>query len=134
MARKPEEDGGMSFERILRGIVDECGGGLGVALMGNDGIPIVQVTPSRPAPGFDADDMGAAGVEFGRILDEIRKVADTLGGGALGEAVVSLARFTLVLRVVDPDTFLVLALAPDGNLGRARYLVRRHLLALREEM
>ena len=128
----------MSFERILRGIVDECGGGLGAALMGNDGIPIVQVMSSRPAPApapaFGAEDMGAAGAEFGRILDEIRKVADTLDGGTLQEAVVSLTRFTLVLRGVDADTFVVLALTPDGNLGRARYLVRRHLLALREEM
>ena len=124
----------MSFERILRGIVDECGGGLGAALMGNDGIPIVQVMSSRAAPAFGAEDMGAAGAEFGRILDEIRKVADTLDGGTLQEAVVSLTRFTLVLRGVDADTFVVLALAPDGNLGRARYLVRRHLLALREEM
>jgi predicted regulator of Ras-like GTPase activity (Roadblock/LC7/MglB family) len=124
----------MSFERILRSIVEECGGGLGAALMGNDGIPIAQVSPQRPAPGFDADDMGAAGVEFGRILDEIRKVSDALSGGGLAEAVVSLARFTLVLRVVDSDTFLVLALQPDGNLGKARYLVRRQLLALREEM
>ena len=124
----------MSFDRILRSIVDECGGGLGAALMGNDGIPIAQVGPSRPAQTFDADDMAAAGVEFGRILDEIRKVADALDGGALSETVVSLARFTLVLRVVDTDNFLVLALTPDGNLGRARYLVRRHLLALREEM
>jgi predicted regulator of Ras-like GTPase activity (Roadblock/LC7/MglB family) len=124
----------MSFERILRTIVDECGGGLGAALMGNDGIPIAQVASSHPTPGFDADDMGAAGVEFGRILDEIRKVTDTIGGGALSETVVSLARFTLVLRVVDTETFLVLAVAPDGNLGKARYLVRRHLLALREEM
>jgi len=124
----------MSFERILRGIVDECGGGLGAALMGNDGIPIVQVMSSRPVPAFGAEDMGAAGAEFGRILDEIRKVADTLDGGTLQEAVVSLTSFTLVLRGVDADTFVVLALAPDGNLGRARYLVRRHLLALREEM
>jgi len=124
----------MSFERILRSIVDECGGGLGAALMGNDGIPIVQVMSSRPAPAFGAEDMGAAGAEFGRILDEIRKVADTLDGGTLQEAVVSLTRFTLVLRGVDADTFVVLALTPDGNLGRARYLVRRHLLALREEM
>jgi len=124
----------MRFERILRGIVDECGGGFGAALIGNDGIPIVQVMSSRPAPAFGAEDMGAAGAEFGRILDEIRKVADTLDGGTLQEAVVSLTRFTLVLRGVDADTFVVLALAPDGNLGRARYLVRRHLLALREEM
>lgn len=124
----------MSFERILGSIVEECGGGLGAALMGNDGIAIAQVTARRPPVSFDADDVGAVGVEFGRILDEIRKVADALSGGGVQETVVTLVRFTLVLRVVDSDTFLVLALAPDGNLGKARYLVRRHLLALREEM
>lgn len=124
----------MSFEQILRSIVDECGGGLGAALMGTDGIPIAQVIASQSAGAFGADDMGAAGAEFGRILDEVRKVSDALGGGALSEVVVHVARFVLVLRAVDADTFVVLALAPDGNLGRARYLVRRHLLALREEM
>jgi len=34
---------------------------------------------------------------------------------------------------VDDEVLLVLALAPDGNLGKARYLIRRHLNALREE-
>ncbi len=124
----------MTFQEILRSIVEECGGGLGAALTGNDGIPIAQVIGSQAADAFGADDMGAAGAEFGRILDEVRKVSDGLGGGALSEVVVSVTRFTLVLRVVDAETFLVLVLAPDGNLGRARYLVRRHLLALREEM
>lgn len=124
----------MSFDTILQRIVDECGGGLGVALMGSDGIPIAQAIPREPPQTLDAEEMAAAGVEFGRILDEIRKVADALGGGSVSETVVSLARFTLILRIVDADSFLVLALAPGGNLGRARYLVRRHLLALREEM
>lgn len=124
----------MSFDRILKSIVDECGGGLGAALMGNDGIPISQVTATSPETAFDAEDVAAAGIEFGRVLDEMRKISDGIGGGALQECVVSLARFTLVLRAVDSDTFLVLAISPDGNLGKARYLVRRHLLALREEM
>ena len=124
----------MSFDRILRGVVEECGGGLGAALMGNDGIPIRQVVAQGAETELDGDEMSAAGVEFGRILDDIRKVSDALSGGAVQETVVSLARFTLILRVVDSDTFLVLALRPDGNLGKARYLVRRSLLALREEM
>lgn len=123
----------MSFASILRTIVDECGGGLGAALMGNDGIPIEQVV----ATGRDRtleEDVAAAGVEFGRILDEVRKAADVLAGGAASELVVTLARFLLVLRVVDDETFLVVSLAPDGNLGKARYLMRRHLIALRDEM
>lgn len=123
----------MSFASILTKIVDECGGGIGAALMGNDGIPIEQVSAgARPAA--MPEDIGTAGVEFVRILDEIRKVSDALSAGALGEAVVSFARFTLLFRVVDEDTFLALAIAPDGNLGKARYLMRRHLIALREEM
>ena len=32
----------MSFDGILRGIVDQCAGCLGVALMGADGIPIAE--------------------------------------------------------------------------------------------
>jgi predicted regulator of Ras-like GTPase activity (Roadblock/LC7/MglB family) len=124
----------MSFKTILQAIVDGCGGGLGAALMGNDGIPIEQVTAGSAAPGMPRDDVGAAGVEFGRILEEIRKASDALGGGALTETVVSLAHFTLILRHIDDDTFVVLALARDGNLGKARYLIRRHLLELREEL
>jgi predicted regulator of Ras-like GTPase activity (Roadblock/LC7/MglB family) len=124
----------MSFRTILQTIVDNCGGGLGAALMGNDGIPIEQVTAGQSGAVMPRDDVGAAGVEFGRILEEIRKASDALGGGALTETVVSLAHFILVLRHIDDDTFLVLALAPDGNLGKARYLIRRHLLELREEL
>lgn len=123
----------MSFEPILRTILSECGGGLGAALMGNDGIPIAQVQGDGSA-GTLGEEIGTAGVEFGRILEEIRKASDALGGGALNETLVSLARFTLLFRTVDEDTVLVLAIPPDGNVGKARYLMRRHLLSLREEL
>jgi predicted regulator of Ras-like GTPase activity (Roadblock/LC7/MglB family) len=99
--------------------------------MGVDGIAIEQQMASEPAVALDAEDIGAAGIEFGRILNEIGKVSDSLGGGALSETVVRLARFTLIFQVVDVENFLVLAISPDGNLGKARYLIRKQLLALR---
>ena len=123
----------MSFQTILQTIVDGCGGAVGAALMGRDGIPIDQALARSDAARTLEEEFSAAGVEFGRILDEIRKVSDALGGGALRETVVSLARFSLVLHTVDDDYFIVLALLPDGNLGKARYLLRRHLPAIREE-
>jgi predicted regulator of Ras-like GTPase activity (Roadblock/LC7/MglB family) len=121
----------MSFSDVLAKIVTDCGGGIGAALMGGDGIAIEQVMAPAPPVALEAEEVGAAGVEFGRILDEIGKASDSLGGGALGEAVIRLARFTLVFQVIDAETFLVLALAPDGNLGKARYLIRSQLHALR---
>jgi predicted regulator of Ras-like GTPase activity (Roadblock/LC7/MglB family) len=124
----------MSFGPILQTIVDECGGGVGIALMGSDGIPVEQTLASSEAARALEEEFGAAGVEFGRILDEIRKVSDALNGGALRETVVSLARFTLVFQTVDDEFFLVLALLPDGNLGKARYLMRRHMPAIRDEI
>jgi predicted regulator of Ras-like GTPase activity (Roadblock/LC7/MglB family) len=124
----------MSFRSILRDIVDECGGGLGAVLMGADGIPIEEYVTDRIPDGPLQEDIGSAGVEFARILEEIRKAADALGGGAVSETVVSLARMNLVFRPIDSDTFLALVLATDGNLGKARYLIRRHLLAIRQEL
>jgi predicted regulator of Ras-like GTPase activity (Roadblock/LC7/MglB family) len=120
----------MSFAPILEQIVEGCGGGVAAALMGNDGIPIDEV--SRPGAGLLAGGIEAAGTEFGRILDEIRKASDAIGGGAVGETTVLLSQATLVFRIVDDDTFLVVALEPQGNLGKARYLIRKHLLALRQ--
>ena len=124
----------MSFAAMLREIVEGCNGGIGAALMGNDGIPIEQVTASHAVANPLAEDIATAGTEFGRILEEIRKASDAVAGGAVIETTILLSRVTLVFRAVDEDTVLVVALAADGNLGKARYLIRRQLLALRQEL
>ena len=124
----------MSFEALLREIVEGCGGGIGAALMGNDGIPIEQVTASQAVSSPLAEDIATAGTEFGRILEEIRKASDAIAGGALTEASVVLDRFSIVFRVIDSDTFMAVVVAPNGNLGKARYLMRRYQLAIRQEL
>ncbi len=124
----------MNFEPILRKMVEGVSGAIGIALMGSDGIPIAELY----APGVDATaadgEVSAAGVEFGRILDEVRKAADAIGGGRLEETVIGLARYWLLFRVVDEELFLVVALEPRGNLGKARFLMRRFLLDLQQEL
>ena len=129
----------MNFEAILRMIVEECGGGIGAALMGNDGIPIEEFTASKAPGGSPSGDFGqpvevaTAGVEFGRVLMDIRRASDALGGGPLEETIIRVKGFMLVFQPVDDENFLVLALARDGNLGKARYLIRRHVHAIRQE-
>ena len=126
----------MSFETILQTIVDDCGGGYAIALMGLDGIAIAQATATR---GLDRDDplhgdVTSAGIEFGRILMDMAKASDSLGAGELRESVVRLDRVSLIFRGVEDDLFLVLSLGADGNLGKARYLMRRSLVAIRDEL
>lgn len=126
----------MSFEGTLQEIVDGCGGGLGAALMGLDGIAIAQVASHGPLDRSDplGGDVTHAGIEFGRILADMGKAADALGVGSLRETVVRLDQITLIFQSIESDLFLVLALAPDGNLGKARYLIRRSLVAIRAEL
>ena len=124
----------MSFASILQEIVDECGGGLAAALMGADGLPIEQVEASGEVREPLDNEVDVLGVEFGRILDEVRKASDSVGGGGLEEVSVRLAQFWVLMRMVDDETYLVLAIEPEGNAGKARFLMRRQLMALREEL
>src|SRR5262245_55300457 len=119
----------MSFDAILRGIVKQCPGCVGAALMGSDGIAIAEVGGSG-----ESDEVTLLGVEFGRVLEEARKVASTVGGGELMELVIEMERTQVVLRAVDRETTLVLAIDASGNLGKARYLLRRHSLDVREQL
>ncbi len=124
----------MSFESILQSVIDDCRGALAIALMGADGIPVAEAQSEEVHEDGPVADIATAGIEFGRILGEIAKASDALGGGSLSETVISLARFTLIFRAVDEELILIMALAPDGNLGKARYLMRRHLIAIRQEL
>ncbi len=123
----------MSFESILEGIVSGCKGAIGLALMERDGIAIAQVAGHPDVEDPLNGEITSAGVEFGRIIGEITKASGALGGGAGSETVVTLEHFTLIFCHVDEDVMLVMALATDGNLGKARYLIRRSLVAIRQE-
>ena len=126
----------MTFERILQRIVDECGGGFSAALMGLDGIAVTQVGASQGIASDDplSGDVTLAGIEFGRILADMTKASDALGTGQMRETMIALDSVTLLFQAVDDDLVVVLALHPDGNLGKARYLIRRSLVDLRAEL
>ena len=54
--------------------------------------------------------------------------------GTVEQITIRLELFTLTVAEAEEDIFLVLAQAPNGNLGKARYLIGRHILALREQL
>jgi predicted regulator of Ras-like GTPase activity (Roadblock/LC7/MglB family) len=124
----------MSFESVLQKIVDGSSSAIGVALMGNDGIPIVHVQAEHKIENQLGDDLSSAGAEFGRILGDIHKASDSLGGGLMNEVVISLSRFTLLFREIADDVMLVLAIGPEGNIGKSRFLMRRYEREIRDEL
>ena len=124
----------MSFDSILQDILGDCPGALALALMESDGIPIAQAQAPVSVGDPLGGDIGAAGVEFSRILGDVTKAGDSLGGGAVRETVVTLERLTLIFHYVEDDILVVCALSPEANLGKARYLIRRSVVAIRQEL
>ncbi len=110
----------MGFREQLEGICARVEGTYAASLMGYDGIAIETVTPKAP----DGVELQTLLIEYSSILQNIRGAADQLQMGAASEVSIRTEKLVAVARMLTPDYFVILALAPDGNLGRARYELR----------
>ena len=107
------------FKEILKEVVDNTDGGVASLLMGFDGIPVDQYV--REGEGFD---VASVGMEYSVILKNIRNAAQMLEAGDAQEVSVQAERVTTVIRLLNEEYFVAIALRPSGNLGKARFLLR----------
>ncbi|HKK00880.1 MAG TPA: roadblock/LC7 domain-containing protein [Desulfuromonadales bacterium] len=117
------------FHKILRGIVDNCAGGVGAVLMGYDGIAIDQYFKS-----VDDVDLQLVTVEYANVLKEIHRTVEILNTGALEEVAIRTGRFFVVIRALTDDYFVALTLSRNGNFGKARYILTKEAPALRQAL
>lgn len=107
------------FAETLKKVVDNVDGGIAALIMGLDGIPVDTYVRQQ-----DRVDVTTVGMEFSFILTQIKKAGDSLQVGGLEELVVKAQRLLLICRMISPQYFIGIALAPEGNFGKARYLAR----------
>jgi predicted regulator of Ras-like GTPase activity (Roadblock/LC7/MglB family) len=107
------------FRENLMKIVDNVEGGLAGLLMGFDGIAIDSYAKNKQAL-----DIQTVGMEFSYILTQVRKAAEILEVGSVQEIAIRTEQVTIIIRVLNQDYFLALALAPSGNFGKGRYMLR----------
>ena len=53
-----------------------------------------------------------------------RKAGESLAVGSLEELSVKAQRLMLICRMISPQYFVAIVLAPEGNFGKARFLAR----------
>lgn len=94
-------------------------GTIAASVMGFDGIAIDTVTPAEPD--FDINSLL---VEYTAILGQVRTAAEVLQTGNVSELSIGTEKLTTLLRPINSEFFLVLAMRPDGNYGKGRYLLR----------
>jgi predicted regulator of Ras-like GTPase activity (Roadblock/LC7/MglB family) len=107
------------FKEPLMKVVDNVEGGLAGLIMGFDGIAVESYTRDGGKV-----DINTVGMEFSFILTQVRKAAEILEIGSAHEVAIRAEKLTIVIRVLNNEYFLALALTPDGNFGKGRYLMR----------
>ncbi|RMG14513.1 MAG: hypothetical protein D6729_13655 [Deltaproteobacteria bacterium] len=112
----------MGFREHLEGMLQQVDGAVAASLMGFDGIAIDTVEAGG-APASDVD-IHTMLVEYSAILGQIRQAAEVLESGRVVELAVNTEKVNTVLRLITDEYFVVLALAPQGNFGKARYVLR----------
>lgn len=107
------------FAESLKKVVDNVDGAIASVVMGLDGIPVDSYVKVE-----DRADVTTIAMEFSFILTQVRKAAESLQVGALEELTVKADRLLLVCRMLSPHYFLAVAISPEGNFGKCRYMMR----------
>ena len=117
------------FKKLLETIIERVEGSLGALIMGIDGIAVEKVLGRA---GNEAN-LDVAAAEFTSLVRSAQRAGIDIGLGNLRELVISLDKATIVMRLLSRDYFVVLALSPEGNLGRGRFELRKAELQLAKE-
>jgi predicted regulator of Ras-like GTPase activity (Roadblock/LC7/MglB family) len=107
------------FKEALRDIVDRTEGGIAGILMDSSGIAVDSY--AREGATFDITTIG---VEYGVLLGSIKKATEMLEAGKANEVAISTDKVITIIRMLGPEYFLALAITPEGNFGKGRFLMR----------
>src|SRR5688572_8289590 len=117
------------FKPILESILERTEGSLGALIMGIDGIAVERTLKQA---GQEAN-LDVAAAEFTSLVRNAQRAGKDTGLGDLHELVISLDDAVVLMRLLGPEYFVVLAISPEGNLGRARFELRKAEMQMASE-
>lgn len=116
------------FRAELQDLTHRTPGARGALIMGLDGIAVDKYLASE---GINLEVFSA------EYLSLLKKTLDTnreLGLGQLRELTVFTDHLIAIIQAVTTEYFIVFALPPEGNFGRARFEIRKSALRLAKEL
>jgi len=122
----------MGFREHLEEMVHSVDGAVAASVMGFDGIAIDTVDVS--ANGTGDVDIQTMLVEYTNILSQLRQAAEVLESGKVTELSIGTEKLTTLARALTDEYFAVLAVAPEANLGKARYVLRINAPKIKAEL
>jgi predicted regulator of Ras-like GTPase activity (Roadblock/LC7/MglB family) len=120
----------MMFGDVLKQVLDKVEGAIGALIMGLDGIAIEQQIID---PELYDNRLSMIAAAYATLLRNSMRTSNDVGVGQLQEMSVISGNMILVIKLINPEYFLLIALHSDGNIGRARFELRKAQLLLEEE-
>jgi predicted regulator of Ras-like GTPase activity (Roadblock/LC7/MglB family) len=117
------------FKEALQGVVEGTDGGLAGLLMDFEGIP-VESYAKADVP-FDIE---AVGAEVSVVVKAIQRATEMLDAGSTKEVAFQSEKMVTLIRIINENYFMALTMAPEGNFGKGRFLLRVTAPTLVEEL
>lgn len=116
------------FQEYLSRMARSVAGSRGIMIMGIDGIPLEQWV-SGPDVNLDL-----VATEFTNLLKTSRRNSRDTGLGDLQQVVILAENGLLLIGDITREYFLLFLLDRDGNLGKARFELRKARFVLEPEL
>ena len=117
----------MLFTDTLREVAENLENVYAVLLMGIDGLPIEKVILN------EVFNMEALTAEFTTIVRITGHTTAEISAGNVEEVIILSDQMMLLTKTITPEYFLLVLLPQDGNLGRARFELKKAKYALEKE-
>jgi len=124
----------MGFLPHLESVVTQVDGAVACSVMGFDGIAVETFQAPQAADFASQVELSSAWVEYGNALSQLKTGAELLKAGAVAEVSINTEKLVTLMRMVTPEYFVVLALKPEGNYGKGRYVLRITAPKLKAEL
>ncbi len=112
----------------LQSICDGVDGALLATIIGVDGLPVDSVQTQKESA--ESLDVPALFVEYTSLMPQVQKSAQMFAAGLLEELAIRSENLVTIIRPINEEYFLALALLPSANSGKGRYLLRIHAAGL----
>ncbi|MGD0883359.1 MAG: hypothetical protein ABSA46_00535 [Thermodesulfovibrionales bacterium] len=108
----------MSFEHVLKEVVERVDGAVSAMVIGTDGILVEEYAVEKL---LNLDDLGA---ESSAMIRDINLAAQNLAIGVAKEFSLISDKCGIIMHQINPEYYLALVITPDGNYGKGRFILR----------
>jgi len=117
------------FQGVLKDVVDSADRGVASLVMDLQGITLDHY--SKPDAKFD---IKTVGIELSVVVKSVKQAASMLDAGDTHEVAIVADQLVTLVRLIGDEYFLALSLEPNGNVGKARYVLRTRAPKLMAEL